>query len=65
MSFLSFLGGAVKVLVGGAIFLLCFFAGIMLMIQGKGLIAGILLILAFVGGLYAQYQRGKQPQRVG
>ncbi len=64
MGFLNFLGGAVKVLAGGAVFLLCMFLASALMAGGEMLLAVIAFVIAMVGGLYAQYHRGRQPQRI-
>ena len=64
MGFLEFLGGAAKILVGGAVCFLCLLAASSLLVQGEGVIAVILFGIAFVAGLYAQYQWGQQRSRM-
>ena len=56
MGFLEFLTGAVKILIGGAVFLFAIFGGTMFVAYGHSVIGGILLVVGLVGGLYAQYE---------
>lgn len=65
MSFLSFLGGAVKILIGGAVFVLDLLASTSMMIQGDQTLGVVFLVVALIGGLYAQYERGQQSNRIG
>lgn len=64
MGFIKFLGGAVKVLAGGAVFILGILAMTPLMMAGESGLALVAFIIALVGGLYAQYNRGRQSQRM-
>lgn len=64
MGFLEFLKGAVKILVAGAIALAGFFVSSSLMVGGRQLIGGVVLVIAFIAGLYVVYEREQQSKRV-
>jgi phage-related minor tail protein len=65
MGFLNFLGGAVKILLGGGLFVFSLLGVPTLFIQGQTVAAAVLAVVGLVGGLYAQYERGQQSSRVG
>ena len=64
MGFVDFLVGALKILSGYGFAIIALLVGSILMAQGEWGLGGVLYAVAFVSGLYAEYQRGQQPKRM-
>ena len=64
MGFIDFLAGALKILSGYGLAIIAVLVGSVLMAQGEWGLGGILYAVAFVSGLYAEYQRGQQQKRM-
>ncbi len=64
MSFQSFVGGTVRIVLGWIIFFLISLASIWLFTAGYMSAGVIVFIIALFCGVYAEHHRGKQGQRV-
>lgn len=64
MGFIDFLGGAVKILFGGAVFLMGILFGSTVLVYGYTIVGVISMIIGLIGGLYATYERGQQRKRI-
>jgi len=64
MGFLEFLGGAVKVLFGGVVFLGGITFGMLLLTYGYTIVGALSAIVGLIGGIYTVYERGQQRKRI-
>ncbi|OYR37944.1 hypothetical protein DJ82_13440 [Halorubrum sp. Ib24] len=64
MGFIDFLGGAVKILFGGGLFLIGILFGSVVLTYGYTIVGIVSMIVGLIGGLYATYERGQQKKRI-
>ena len=64
MGFIDFLGGAIKILFAGGLFLVGILFGSAAIAYGYTIIGIASMIVGLIGGLYASYERGQQRKRI-